>query len=794
MAPLPPTARLSGRVRPWWQRLPLLAHSLAWLLGVALGARWAVSWPYALGAGLTLLALRAALARRPALAWLSLAAVSLLGVARYRAALPDWSAPDAVAAYRDTGREVVLVGVLSAPPERRGDRAVLRVRAERLRFADETGHFPVHGLVLARAPWAEARGLRYGDRVVLRGDLRSPPQGRAFSYRDYLARQGIYAVLKARRVGMLARGQGNPFLAALFALRRRALLEVARLWPQPEAGLLAGILLGDDSRIPEGLYQAFRDTGTAHIIAISGFNITLIAGVLMTWLGRWWGPLWGSLAAVSGIGVYTVFVGADAAVVRAALMGSLAVLARRTARPNHPYTALLFAAALMALLRPTVLWDVGFQLSFGATWGLMRYAEPITRGASVLLRPLLGPNLTRRILPTLSDALLLTLAAQLTTLPITAWHFHRLSLVALVSNPLILLAQAPLMLSGGIALLLALLWEPAGRLAAWLAWPWVAYTIRAVQVFGNLPWRTVTLAPFGWPHVLGYYLLLWGLPHLWTQRKRATPGVWVPTLKRMPLLLGATLLATLLAHEALAAPDRRLHLWLLDTRGGETLLLRTPSGKVVLINGGGDALALQQALGQRLPLLRTTLDALLVASADPDNLRGLDEATQRYRPAVVVVPWTPGPARVAGQVARWREAGVRVQTLPVGGQVRLDAGITLRIQEVQPQGVVLTLGYGDFRGVFPFVPWGGAAARRLPPAPAVFLLAGHGRAGWNDPAWLQRQRPRVLLLAVDPAAQQGLPNLALLQALQGWPLLRTDLEGTMHLITDGRRLWVAAER
>ncbi len=788
---LPPTVRLSGRLRPWWQRLPLLAYSLVWLLGVALGAHWAVPWPYALGAGLGLLVLRVLLVRRSALAWLSLAAALLLGVARYRASLPDWSAPDAVAAYRDTGREVVLVGVLSAPPERQGDRVVLRVRAERLRFADEANHLSVHGLVLAWAPWAEARDLRYGDRVVLRGDLRSPPQGRAFSYRDYLARQGVYAVLKARRVGVLARDQGNLFLAALFALRGRALLEVGRLWPQPEAGLLSGVLLGDDSRIPEDLYQAFRDTGTAHIIAISGFNITLIAGVLMTWLGRWWGPLWGSLVAVLGIGVYTVFVGADAAVVRAALMGSLAVLARRTARPNHPYTALLFAAALMALLRPTVLWDVGFQLSFAATWGLMRYAEPITRGAASLLRPLLGPNLTRRILPTLSDALLLTLAAQLTTLPITAWHFHRLSLVALVSNPLILLAQAPLMLSGGIALLLALLWEPAGRLAAWLAWPWVAYTIRTVQVFGNLPWRTITLAPFGWPHVLGYYLLLWGIPRLWTRRKRAVPGVWVPTLKRMPLLLGATLLATLLAHEALAAPDRRLHLWLLDTRGGESLLVRTPAGKVVLINGGADPLALQEALGRRLPLLRASLDALIVASSDPDNLRGLEDVAQRYRPVVVYVPWVPGPATVAEQVARWQDDGIVVQQLPAGGGLQLGPATFLQVREVKPQGAVLTLECGHFRGVFPFAPW---EASRMPGAPTAFLLAGHGRAGWNDADWLRRQGPIVLLLAVDPETQRGLPAPGLLQALQGWPLLRTDLEGTVHLVTDGRRLWVAVER
>ena len=798
---LPPTQRPDLRPRPWWQRLPLLAHALAWLVGVALGAWVPLPWPWGLALAGALLLLWLLLRAKPpkpqyAFPSLTLLALAILGWVRYRAALPDLAAPDFVAAYRDTGREVVLVGVLTADPDLRGERANLRVAVQRLRFAHEVRHLTVHGLVLAQVPAEAARGLRYGDQVVLRGSLRTPPQGTTFSYRAYLARQGIYATLSAQRVGLLARDQGSPLLAALYALRRRALAVVDRLWPQPESGLLAGILLGDDRRIPADLYRAFRRTGTAHIIAISGFNITLIAGVMVALLGRLLGLAWGSLAAVLAIGAYTLLVGADAAVVRAALMGSLVVFARRVRRRTHPLTALAVAAALMTLLTPTVLADLGFQLSFAATWGLLRFAEPLNRAAAALLRPLLGRRLTARLLPWLADAVLLTLAAQLTTLPVSAWHFHRLAPLALIANPFILLLQAPLMFTAGAALIAALIWLPAGQLLALTAWPWVAYTIRAVQFFAHLPVMSVIIGTFGPFHALGYLLIL-ELPALFRNPRRfAVPPGWVPTLKRLPGLAALTVIAALAAREALAAPDGRLHLWLLDTHGGETVLIRTPQGRVVLINGGADPLALQHALGRRLPLTRTHLDAVLLAATDPDNLRGLDTLAERYRPRVVYWAWErlpplPQTARLERSLAA---QGIGERYIPQGGALTLGPALTLEVPVSTPQGAALRLRYGRFVAVFPFV--GGdevnLAALADPPA-TVWLLAGHGAAEANDAAWLQAHPPRMLLLAVDPARQKNRPALSLLQALVGWPVLRTDLLGTVHLVTDGQRLWVAHE-
>ena len=122
--------------------------------------------------------------------------------------------------------------------------------------------------------------------------------------------------------------------------------------------------------------QAFRDTGTAHIIAISGFNITILAGLFMTISRRLFKGRLNFLAAVAGIAIYTLLVGAEPSVVRAAIMGGLGILAQELGRRQFALNSLAFTAVVMCLFNPFMPWDVSFQLSFFATLGLILYAQP----------------------------------------------------------------------------------------------------------------------------------------------------------------------------------------------------------------------------------------------------------------------------------------------------------------------------------------------------------------------------------------------------------------------------------
>ncbi|PJF23983.1 MAG: hypothetical protein CUN53_20140, partial [Phototrophicales bacterium] len=148
-------------------------------------------------------------------------------------------------------------------------------------------------------------------------------------------------------VTVLPGNRGNPVFRAIYAFKERSLENIYRLFPDPESSLLAGILLGVDTGLTKELQEAFKNTGTAHIIAISGFNISIIAALFVTFFSRFLGERRGRLLAILGIALYTFLVGADAAVVRAAIMGTLALLARQVGRRQMALNTLLGVALIM---------------------------------------------------------------------------------------------------------------------------------------------------------------------------------------------------------------------------------------------------------------------------------------------------------------------------------------------------------------------------------------------------------------------------------------------------------------
>jgi competence protein ComEC len=289
--------------------MPLLWLSLAFLAGVFLAAglpqtTW--TWLGLAGAAFGLAILQPLAKRLAPAGWVDklslpslpqklklpvplivLLGVVFLGAARYQAAQPAIT-PDFIAYYisPDPSQPAVLTveGYIVEPPDVRDTYTGLTIEAEQVWDKKGAAIYTVYGRLLVKAPPGEA--WRYGDRVSLSGVLQAPPENADFSYRDFLARQGVYAYMPTPGVQRLAGSQGSPFLRALYDFRLRCVDLVYRLYPDPEASLLAGILLGADSRIPQAVQDAFKASGTAHIIAISGFNITIIAGLFATIFGR----------------------------------------------------------------------------------------------------------------------------------------------------------------------------------------------------------------------------------------------------------------------------------------------------------------------------------------------------------------------------------------------------------------------------------------------------------------------------------------------------------------------------
>ena len=193
----------------------------------------------------------------------------LLGSVRYTLSLADLADPGNVAAYTDQGR-VSLRGRVVGEPDVRDTYTNLRLDVDRVQIEGE--EHGVKGVILVRAPRYPV--YTYGDELEVEGELETPPVFKEFSYRDDLARQGIYGLVRWPKIRPLSRGGGSPAYRTLLAFKARAQASVARILPEPEASLLTGILLGMETGIPKQVKDAFSVTRTAHVIAISGFNKT----------------------------------------------------------------------------------------------------------------------------------------------------------------------------------------------------------------------------------------------------------------------------------------------------------------------------------------------------------------------------------------------------------------------------------------------------------------------------------------------------------------------------------------
>jgi competence protein ComEC len=702
-----------------------------------------------------------------------------------------------IAWYNDREYDLLVTGTLGEPPDYRDTYTNLRLKVEAVDTG--SGDLPVEGLLLARVFPNET--FEYGERIRLRGKLVTPPENEEFSYRDYLARQGIHAYMSQAEVTHLPGGGGNPVRKAIYAFKDKALKNIYLIFPDPEASLLAGILLGVDTGLPKDLQQAFKDTGTAHIIAISGFNIAIIAGLFFTLFSRLFGQMRGSIVAILGIALYTFLVGADAAVVRAAIMGGISLTIRQLGRRNDGLNALMLSAVIMSLFNPHIPWDVGFQLSFFATLGLILYAEPFQSWAVNIITRYTSKGIAQKLAAPISEYILLTLAAQLTTLPIMAYHFKRISLVSLIANPFILPVQPAVMIVGGIAVILSLVWLPLGAISAFAAWPFIAYTIRLVELFDRLPNGVIVLGDFSlWLVILFYAALL-----SWTFARRRIKDFFsgeqtkLPALPTVTIATVLTVLVMVTWRAAFTAPDGRLHITFLDVGSADAILIQTPGGRNILVDGGPSASLLSDGLGRRLPPLNRRLDWLIIASTQENQLSSLPRVVERIPPSNVLWAGNVEASFSARDLDEWFiSQNISVTRAEAGSELVLGEGAVLQIVNVNSRGAVLLLEWNEFLALLP-VGMNFTALEELMYGKEVeqvslLLLGDSGYAPINPPEWIANLNPQLIVLSVAAGDPDGLPHEGTLEAIEDYSLLRTDHNGWIEVTTDGAEMWVEVEK
>jgi len=786
-------------------QVTLLCLGSAWLAGIWLASflfppRGALGVAFLLSLLSLLLGWRQARLRLINLCLLFL----LLGASRYLVALPHFD--ETTLAYYN-GCTVTLEGVVVGEPDLRDRWVKLRVVAKRLEVEGEWREVRGSALVHTR----RYPDYAYGDLLEIEGELETPPEFERFSYKDYLARQGIYSLLRYPQIERPAQDQGNPFYAALYVLKDKAQATIQALLPEPEASLLSGILLGRDSEIPPDLWDAFNRTQTSHIIVISGFNIAIVAG-LLSYIGqRILGRNRSLYFALGGIILYTLFVGADPPVVRAAIMGSLYIMALHLGRQAHALISLVVAAFLMTLLNPFTLWDVGFQLSFAATLGLILFV-PSWQGWLVSRLDSLSWGVLSSGLKVLGESIIVTLAAQLWVLPIILHNFRQFSLVSLLSNALILPAQAGVMILGGVATILGLIALPLGQVVAWVAWLFLRWTTFIVQLTARWPWAAVDIGGFS----LGLAALYYGvLIAFWMVRGSSFSGRRSerPLIKRLPIVavLGVLTIAAILLWLALfILPDGRLHISFLDVGQGDSILIESPSGHQILVDGGPSPVAVTFALGKRLPFWDRSLDLVVLTHPQDDHLAGLIGVLERYQVGLLLDSGEECASEACQRLWELVEAKeIPCRKAEAGMQMGLGDGVRVEVfhparellrgtgSDVNNNSVVLrvTMGRASLLLTGDIGEEGERAllASGKPLGSLVLKAPHHGSATSLTPPFLREVSPQLVIIPVGEN-NFGHPSPETLAKLSGLATMRTDEEGTIEVVTDGERYWVVTER
>lgn len=345
---------------------------------------------------------------------------------------------------------------------------------------------------------------RYGQILSITGKLQQPKNAGDFDYVSYLSKEGIHALMYFPEYDV-PDGMRLPWAQLvriaiqrqLYGVRDHIAAAITRAVRQPEASYLVGILVGAKGTISAEMKDAFARTGTSHIITISGYNITIIASVLAL-LCAPLGRRRAFIAVLVGIGLFTLLTGASASVVRAALMGVLALSAQQVGRTQNTETSILLAASLMCAYNPLILrWDIGFQLSFLALIGIV-YIEPLVRPTiQFIFRYASVANVAAT-----------TLAAQIAVLPLLLYDFGQLPVYGLPVNllvlPLVPLAMALAVLTAGAGIGASF----AGLFFGQLAWLVAAFQLLVIQWFSHLPYAAPEVHVSALATVIAYSCLV----------------------------------------------------------------------------------------------------------------------------------------------------------------------------------------------------------------------------------------------------------------------------------------------
>ena len=809
--------------------MPLIYLSCAWVVGIFLGSK--VDLPLALVlVGLIPLPLLLLLRQhRKTVIIISLCLVAFFGGAFcYQLSLP----PDdesSLQFYNDRGT-VELKGVVADDPEVRDKATQLHLSAAEIKLGKEWRE--VSGTALLFVPRYSA--YRYGDALRVTGELETPPQLDDFDYKDYLAHQEIYATMLYPAIEIIETGKGSTPLEWVYSVRNRLSQTLAKILPEPQASLAQGIILGIRGNIPSLLRDSFSRTGTAHLLAISGLHLAIVAGILLS-IGIWlfgrrhnyyiWLPL-------VTIWLYALITGMHAPVIRGAIMVSLFLTAELLGRQRSAITALALAAAVMVGVSPQILWDASFQMSFLAIAGLIFIFPSLQAVGRKAVSATLGEDgPAASIASIITDSFSVTLGAIMAVWPVIAYYFGIISFVGPLANFFALPALPGIIIAGALAGGLGFIALPVAQAIGWLAWLFLSYLLLVVNGFAAIPVSSVEVGSVDATLIWVYYPVL--AIALWLNSNRRKLGDLMPRvtgglksgmnkaftpgsrLSRKWVIPPLLVIAGLVSFTAATLPDDNLRISFLDVGQGGAILIQTPAHQDILIDGGPSPQAIGLGLSQKMPFWDRTIDLVVLTHPHSDHITGLIEVLHRYRVKQVIYPDLDCDSPMYDEwLSVIKEKDIKCTVAQAGQRIDLGGGVVIRVlnpripllinteSDIDNNGVVLELSMGNISFLLTADIWQEAEFElinhRAIRQSTVLKVAHHGSDTSTTVEFLAVVNPRLAVISVGEDNRFGHPSAEVMERLTeklgAENIYRTDEHGTIEFITDGERLWVKVDR
>ncbi|MBN2075524.1 MAG: DNA internalization-related competence protein ComEC/Rec2 [Dehalococcoidales bacterium] len=711
------------------------------------------------------------------------------------------------------GRDNLQIkGIIRRDPEPGNKNTRLQVDVASI-FLDEAWR-NISGTALVFVPIYS--DYNYGDLLLIEGSPKTPPQLEDFDYETYLARKGIYSTIFYPKITVLDTGLGIKPMEWIYAFRNELAGVMDKTLIEPQASLTKGILLGMRSTIPLSTRDEFNNTGTAHLLAISGLHLAIIAGILVSLGIRIFGRkgyvyIWMTIAA---IWMYAILTGMNPPVLRSVQMISLFFAAELFGRQRSSIIALSFAAALMSGFNPQVLWDPSFQLSFTAMTGLV-FIFPLLQSLSrrVIISRFGETGIVTGITSATADSFSVSLSALAVVWPLVAYYFGIISPVAPVATFFTLPALPGVIVTGFLSGVTGLIFLPVAQVIAWITWFFTSYVLLVVKAFSFIP--AIENHDIGILPVMLYYavlvLLLWFI-----YRRKVNTDISVPTagfISLVPkkwIVIPLLVLTVFTSVFACSMPDGKLHVYFLDVGQGDAILVCQGS-RQILVDGGPSPQAIMTALGKEMPFWDRTIDMVVLTHPDADHVTGLIEVLCRYEVKQVLYPdievYSGLYTEFLGLI---EEKDISTVLAEAGQHIGLTKDVFLDVlnpvQDIQytdmdNNSVVLrlesgTISYlltGDImkEGEYTLL------SRRAVKECTVLKLGHHGSASSTTSEFLSAVNPQIAIISAGKDNRYGHPDEEVMERLKmkgNIAIFNTGIHGTIEFISDDNDVWVKTEK